>query len=158
MFPPFETEKEEIALPPEIWMGVAALIISECLQSLFAQSLRTECVYRIDLWSGPIDSKESDSLPSFHLTLCPLVFTLAVCFLVQSHLCYWFLLWWLKTVSCTHDLYWMVDQPHPSCSLWGKLSHFSFFTIWNVENFPRLGSFLLNNSLIHLSPFAFYSS
>ena len=58
MFPPFETEKEEIALPPEIWMGVAALIISECLQSLFAQSLRTECVYRIDLWSGPIDSKE----------------------------------------------------------------------------------------------------
>lgn len=92
MFPPFETEKEEIALPPEIWMGVAALIISECLQSLFAQSLRTECVYRIDLWSGPIDSKEYDSLPSFHLTLCPLEFTLAVCFLVQSHLCYWFLL------------------------------------------------------------------
>lgn len=93
MFPPFETEKEEIALPPEAWMGVTALIISECLHSLFAQSLKTKYVYsRIDLWSGPIQSTESDSLPSFYLTLCPLEFTLAVYFMVQSHLCSWFLL------------------------------------------------------------------
>lgn len=70
MFPPFETEKEEIALPPEAWMGVAALIISECLHSLFAQSLKTKYVYsRIDLWSGPIQSMESDSLHSISLSV-----------------------------------------------------------------------------------------
>ena len=53
-------------------MGVAALIISECLQSLFAQSLKAKCIYsRIDLWSGPMESKESDSLPSFHSVSIP---------------------------------------------------------------------------------------
>ena len=48
MVPPFETEKEETALPPEPVMGGAALMISELSSESFCTFLEEEHMFIVE--------------------------------------------------------------------------------------------------------------